>query len=168
MALLVIRHAVAMERELWAPSGQPDEERPLTEDGRKEMKGVVRQLRRIVPEIDVLATSPLVRARQTAEIVAKAYGEMDITTVDALSPGGSRPTILEWMRAHAEQRMAVVGHAPDLDQLVAWLVTGKPKPFLALRKGGTCLLSLSTHDVTPGHVELRWLISPKLIRRVRG
>jgi phosphohistidine phosphatase len=168
VALLVIRHAVAMEREEWAPTGQPDEQRPLTEDGRREMKGVARQLRRIIPEIDVLATSPLVRARQTAEIVAKAYDQMEIATVDALSPGGSRPKILAWMRERADQRMAVVGHAPDLDQLVAWLVTGQSKPFLALRKGGACLLSLSTNDLAPGHAELRWLITPKLVRRLRG
>jgi phosphohistidine phosphatase len=165
--LLVIRHAIAMEREEFAPTGRPDGERPLTEEGRRGMKGVARQLRRIVPQLDVLATSPLVRARQTAEIVAKAYDEMEITTVDALGSGRSRSELLEWLKEHADERVAIVGHAPDLDQLVAWLVTGKPKPFIEMRKGGACLLSLSD-EPAPGKAEMRWLVTPKLLRRSAG
>ena len=73
MYLLVIRHAAAMEKEQFARTGRSDDERPLTPAGKKEMARVARGLRRLVPKLDALAPSPLVRARDTAAIVARAY-----------------------------------------------------------------------------------------------
>lgn len=163
--VLVIRHAVAMERDEFAPMGQPDSERPLTEAGRKEMRDVAKLLRRAVPELDVIATSLLVRARQTAEIVSQAYDDLAVETLPALSPEGSRADVLAWLREHVKERTALVGHAPSLDELVAWLVTGEPLPFLSLRKGGACLLSFDGQP-DAGSAELRWLVTPKLLVRV--
>ena len=86
MRLLVIRHAVAEERDAFAVTGQPDARRPLTDDGRTKMKAGARGLRGIVPRLNVLATSPLLRAAQTAEIVSREYGGIESRTVQELSP----------------------------------------------------------------------------------
>ena len=72
MDLLIIRHAIAERREVFAQAGEADSARPLVAKGRKRMKQVVRGLKGLVPTIDVLATSPYLRAAQTAEIVAAA------------------------------------------------------------------------------------------------
>ena len=99
MKLLVIRHGPAGDREAWATEGRDDRLRPLTPDGKKEMRQVAKGLRTLIPGIDLIATSPLVRAAQTAEIVAKQYATESVA-LEALAPGhdSSRarraPTIL--------------------------------------------------------------------------
>ena len=70
MQLLVIRHAIAMEREEWAKSGRPDSDRPLTDTGRRRMRKNARGLQRVSPHPDVIATSPWLRAADTARVVA--------------------------------------------------------------------------------------------------
>jgi phosphohistidine phosphatase len=160
MELLVIRHGIAQEYS----GGLPDEERALTEEGRKEMRTVARRLRELLPELDVVASSPLVRARQTAEIVCEAY-ELDFEVSSALAPGGSRSDVLSWLQGRRESLGAVVGHAPDLDHLIAWLTTGSPTAFTSLRKGGVCLLSFAAKP-EPGKAELRWILTPKLVKRL--
>lgn len=74
MKLLVVRHGAAMDQEEFARTGQSDDLRPLTSDGEKEMRRVAAGLRAEIGALDVLASSPLVRARQTADIVAAAFG----------------------------------------------------------------------------------------------
>jgi phosphohistidine phosphatase len=78
MKLLIIRHAVAEERDAWANTGKSDDERPLTTEGRGKMARNARGLREGVPSVDLVATSPLVRARQTAEIVASPGRPCDV------------------------------------------------------------------------------------------
>jgi phosphohistidine phosphatase len=128
------------------------------------MRTVARRLRELLPELDLVASSPLVRARQTAEVVCEAY-ELDFEVSSALAPGGSRSDLLHWLQSRKEALVAVVGHAPDLDELIGWLATGSPTAFTSLRKGGVCLLSFSTKPEA-GKAELRWIITPKLLKRL--
>lgn len=86
MKLLVVRHAVAMEREEFARTGQSDDLRPLTADGARKMRRVARGLRAEIETLDLLVTSPLVRAVQTAGIVADAYGTGAAGTTTSLLP----------------------------------------------------------------------------------
>ena len=160
MDLLVIRHAIARE----PTNNTPDEERTLTDEGRREMHSVARRLREALPDLDAVASSPLIRARQTAEIVCEAY-QLDFAVVDALGPGGSREALLEWLRGRSEEHVAVVGHAPDLDELITWFATGSTGPWIALRKGGVCLLKFPGKP-EPGRAEIRWMLTPKLLRRL--
>jgi phosphohistidine phosphatase len=119
MRLLVIRHAVAEDRDAFAVTGQPDAQRPLTDEGRKKMKAAVRGLKDIVPKLDVLATSPLLRAAQTAEIVSQAYGRLETRRVDELSPERRPDELLGWLRSHQlGDTVAIVGHEPHLGFLV--------------------------------------------------
>jgi phosphohistidine phosphatase len=165
MKLLVIRHAVAEDRDAFAATGLPDGQRPLTDDGRKRMRRAARGLRTVAPRIDVLATSPLVRAAQTAEIVARAYGgDLAIRTVDELSPERRPDELLGWLRSHQPgETVAVVGHEPHLGFLAGWLLTGRNDSFVELRKGGALLLDFDDPP-SGGNAVLAWALPPRILR----
>lgn len=164
MKLLVIRHAIAEDREEFASTGGSDARRPLARRGRSRMKRGARGIRSLVPTLDVLGTSPLVRAAQTAEIVAAAYGDLVIETVPDLSPQRALEGLLPWLQSHpAEATVAAVGHEPHLGQLVGWLLTGGSESFLELKKGAACLLEFDDAPA-PGGAILLWALAPSQLR----
>ena len=166
MKLLIVRHGQAGDRERFAAAGQPDELRPLTKEGAREMKAIARALHRVVATIDTLATSPLVRARQTADVIAKEYGASIVETA-ALEPGSRFEAFEAWARRGATGTVtAVVGHEPHLSGLVAWLVGDAGDARVDLKKAGACLLEFDGLP-TRGSGTLRWLLSPGVIRRLR-
>lgn len=160
MRLLVVRHAIAFDREEWQGA---DDERPLTDEGRKKMKRVARGLTRLVERLDLLGASPLVRAQQTAGIVAAAYGDLRITTVPALAPGEPPKALAHWLLGLRHDTVAVVGHEPHLSGTVAWLLTGTERHVLELKKGGACLLDVPG-EVVPGRATLLWALWPGQLR----
>jgi phosphohistidine phosphatase len=162
MDLLVIRHGVAIDREDWSGN---DDLRPLTDDGITKMRKGAQGLRTIVESVDVLASSALVRARQTAEIVAKVVEHpRDVETVDALRPDQPPDALLPWAERYADQdTVAIVGHEPHLSALVTWLLTGKRGSSLDLKKGGACLLRFND-ELKAGHAQLVWLLTPAQLR----
>jgi phosphohistidine phosphatase len=169
MHLLIIRHAVAEEKEAWAATGEPDERRPLTPDGRKKMRRAARGLRRLVPELSLLGASPLTRAAQTADIVAAVYGDLEPVTVGALTPERAPADFLSWLRdaAPGHDVIAAVGHEPHLSGLVSWLLTGHASPALVeLRKGAACLLRFDDDAPQKGKARLEWLLQPRQLRRL--
>jgi phosphohistidine phosphatase len=168
MDLLVVRHAIAEDRETFAQSGRDDGERPLTNAGRKKMVQGVQGLTRVVPQLDVLASSPLVRARQTAEIVAEAYGGIAIEEVEALASGADAATVTAWLRdTGASGTVAVVGHEPDLSGLVCYLLAGADDAFVELKKGAACLVTFAG-EPRAGGGELKWSLAPKHLRLLGG
>lgn len=169
MRVLIVRHAVAGDKDDFARSGQPDGLRPLTPDGIKKMRRNVVGLRALVPEIHVLGSSPLVRARQTAEVLQAPYGVASVALVDALVPERKPVELVRWLaglEATADDfTVAVVGHEPHLGQLVAFLLTGRRSPFAELRKGGACMVEF-TGEVSGSKARLLWLATPKMLRSV--
>src|SRR5262245_8862570 len=162
MQLLVVRHAIAEEREKWAP--RDDQLRPLTAVGKKKMKEAARGLRSLVPRLDVVASSPLTRAVQTAELLAKTYERGAPVTVDALAPGQRPPALATWLRSQAlHKTVAVVGHEPGLGAAATWLAAGTERSFLELGKGGACLLDLGEH-IDAGEAVLLWVLRPSQLR----
>lgn len=167
MELLVVRHAIAEDREVFARTGRGDAERPLTAEGRRRFEKGARGLRRLVESIDVLATSTLARAIETGDLLAAACEIGDATRVKELAPEAEPAALVPWLRRHAGvARVAVVGHEPHLSELVGYLLAGKRGGFVALGKGGACLLAL-TDPPGPGRAELRWLLTPGQLRRLR-
>jgi phosphohistidine phosphatase len=166
--LLIIRHAPAGDRDEFAKTGKDDSERPLTSEGKAKMRRAARGLRALVPQIDLLASSPYVRAHQTAKIVAGAYGKLDIQLLKTLIPGGSRPEILRWLRsAPDDATVAIAGHETDLSELIAWLLTASPKPFLELKKGGACLISYDgTPPARPPAGRMEWVLTRGQLERI--
>ncbi len=166
MDLLVVRHAIAEDREEFAGTGKNDVERPLTAEGRKKFERGVRGLRNIVESIDLLATSPLVRATQTGDIIAQAYGTARTVRLRELVPEADPSSLLPWLRRHRHRPLvAVVGHEPHLSGLITYLLTGQRSEFVDLKKGGACLLALGKAP-EPGHAVLRWLLTASQLRRL--
>jgi phosphohistidine phosphatase len=166
LRLLIIRHAVAEDREEFAASGRDDALRPITPAGKWKMQRATKGLRRVAPTIDVLASSPLVRAAQTAEIISRAYGGVEVETVPALAPEGRPTAFLRWLRAReAESTVAVVGHEPHLGQLVGWLLSGQEGSWIALKKGSACLLEFEGRPHAGGAM-LLWALTPGQLRRL--
>jgi phosphohistidine phosphatase len=164
MKLVLVRHAIAEDREEFQSSGEPDEQRPLTGEGRKKMKRAANGLRELVSRVDILATSPLTRAQQTAEILAKRYDDASLTVVDALDPLQPYESFLDWLRRLDDiDTVCAVGHEPHLSGLASWLMTGNEKPFLEFKKGGACLLEFDG-VIDKGTAQLRWLLTPAQLR----
>ena len=167
MELLVIRHAIAEDREVWARGGRGDGQRPLTPRGIQRMERGALGLRGLVGKIDVLATSPLVRAAQTAEIVAAALGGPTPVPLRSLA-GGSQQEILDWLREQDNSGViAIVGHEPDLGELVSWLLSDCIHGFVELKKGAACLLEFPGR-VAQGGAQLRWSLPPRVLREMAG
>jgi phosphohistidine phosphatase len=164
MELLVIRHGPAGKKAAWAETGEPDEARPLTARGRKRTKAAARGLAAEMGGVDVIATSPLVRAAETAEIVAKALGGAEPVALDALRPERRPDELLEWLRSlDAGATAAVVGHDPHLSFLVGWLLTGRDDAFVELKKPGTVLLRFDDPP-SGGNALLLWALAPRHLR----
>ncbi|MEO5590416.1 MAG: histidine phosphatase family protein [Gemmatimonadaceae bacterium] len=164
MKLLVVRHAIAMDREEFAESGQADSLRPLTDKGIKRMQQGAKGLLTQLGNIDLLATSPLERALQTARIVADAYTVGDAEVTSCLSPGAPFEEFEQWCEAKGERDViAIVGHEPHLSSLVTWLLAGHWESRLTLRKGGACLVGFESLPRRNAGV-LEWLLKPRQLR----
>lgn len=166
MKLLIIRHGIAAEREVFGKSGEPDEKRPLTAEGRRKMQRGAEGLHLLVPQVDLIAASPLLRAQQTAAIVAKEYGMGIGETTAVLTPDAPLGKFVTWIGAHAKKDVvAVVGHEPQLSMLATWLLTGLDDSRIVLKKGGACLLELATRPRRAAAV-LLWLQTPGALRQI--
>ncbi len=147
MRVLLIRHAIAADRVEFARSGRRDAERPLTEEGRRRMTLGSLGIREVAPTVDVVASSPYVRAMETA-----------------LEPGGDPEALVQWLRRrNATETVALVGHEPDMSALISFLLTGSPASAVTMKKGAACLLEFDG-DVAPGEARLVWLLRPKHLR----
>ncbi|HEV2150191.1 MAG TPA: phosphohistidine phosphatase SixA [Longimicrobiaceae bacterium] len=168
MQLLVIRHAIAEEREEFARTGRDDGLRPLAPKGRRRMRRAARGLRRVVPRLGVLAASPLVRAVQTAEIVAEAFGGIPAERWEELAPGVHPSLLVERLRSLPRPAgpVAMVGHEPDLGELVSWLLSGRTPSFVEMKKGAACLLEFEGPP-DPERARLLWYLAPAHLRRLR-
>ena len=160
--LYFIRHGIAAERGSAFPD---DTKRPLVQKGVSRLRREAKGLGELGVAFDVVLTSPLTRARQTAELLAEALpGRPSVQTMESLSPGSSYTSFVQELAKHARRsRIACVGHEPDLGQLAARII-GARRP-LEFKKGGVCRIDLDSLPLTgPGH--LRWFVTPRMLRRV--
>jgi phosphohistidine phosphatase len=163
--LLIIRHGPAGDPEEWQREGRDDRIRPLTPKGKKEVRRAAAGLVRLVPTLELIATSPWTRALQTAEIVSKEYG-CDIEEVEQLTSDHSPEDLSPWLRQRgAHEALALVGHEPHLGLLVGYLLTGRSTSFVDLKKGGACLLELDDPS-RAGSGCLEWLLTDRELRRL--
>ena len=161
--LYLIRHGVAEERgDAWPD----DSKRPLSEDGMTRMRKSMRGLARIELTIDVILTSPLVRTRQTAEIVADALDPRPtIVAVESLAPDGAQSAILADLEKQGRKtRIGIVGHEPGIGELAARLIGSRHA--IEFKKGAICRIDVD--DLPPGGPgDLRWFLTPKLLRALK-
>jgi phosphohistidine phosphatase len=161
--IIIIRHAIAAD----AQANMSDADRPLTKKGLRRMTRAVRGLTRVVPEIALVASSPLLRAVQTAEIVATTFGGCPLVITEALTPDAKPDELLNFLAAQEGRApIACVGHEPGLSRWVAWAMCGHRQSSLRLKKGAACCLNM-TQPLAAGQGELQWLLQPRQLRALR-
>ena len=165
MDLLIVRHAIAFERD--AKRWPDDRIRPLTSEGGTRARQAAKGLKRLVDNPQRVLTSPLTRAKETAEILAQFAGWPTALDCPALCPEEPPEAALEALRAQPEKLIAVVGHEPGLSRLIAACMPGAVQPqAFELKKFGVALLSFDGAP-RPGRAALKWLLAPKLLRALR-
>lgn len=166
MELIIIRHAVAEAKEEFAKKGLEDHLRPLTLKGRKRMQKVSVKLQDYIKELDLIVSSPLVRARQTAEILSQIYYETKVVEAPELMPHSPPQAFLKWLRVQGRacKRIAIVGHEPHLTSFVSYMLTMKSESFIDLKKGGVIGLELeSFSQAEAGQAQLLFAIPPRFL-----
>ena len=161
--LYLLRHAIAVPR---GTPGYPGDDRPLTDDGITKMEKAARGIVAIVAKPDLIVTSPLLRARDTALIVARAFDDEAIVRVSQhLLPGGKADALwssLELRRSPVA--LMLVGHEPDLGGLASLLIGASPGSIV-LKKGGLCCIEVDRFPPR-GPGSLQWLLAPKHLRQL--
>ena len=161
--LYLIRHGVAEERgEAWPD----DAKRPLTEAGMARLRKSARGLARLGVTLDVVLTSPLVRTRQTAEIIAAAFDPRpSIVAAESLAPEGSYQAVLDDLEKQSRKSsIALVGHEPSIGEIAARLAGSRHA--WEYKKGAVCRVDLAALPPS-GPGSLRWLLTPKILRSLR-
>jgi phosphohistidine phosphatase len=163
MRLLIVRHAIAV------PHGTPgiaDDERPLTPEGEKKFRRAAEGLARICGTPDVILTSPLPRARRTAEIAAELLEAKAPEDEPALADGDVEALDAALARRPEARLVAVFGHEPHVSSLLAHLLGTRREERLAFRKGGAALVELDDGLAHGG--TLLWCVPPRVLRRLAG
>ena len=167
MDIVVVRHGVALDREEAAESAISDAERPLTAKGRRRMKAAAKGLAKLAEGADLVLSSPLVRAVQTAKIVRRAFDDdIGYAETDALLPDAEPGELVRVLSEGPPIPAAViVGHEPHLGRWVGWCLAGQAAALVELGKGGACLVRFDEAPVA-GKGQIVWLLSSALLRRV--
>ena len=161
--LYLIRHGIAEER---SDAWPDDAKRPLTESGISRLRKSIRGLFRAGVSFDVVLTSPLVRTRQSAEIVAAGVSPRPpIVAVDSLAPGGSYQGVFTDLEKQARRtKIALVGHEPGIGELAARLA-GSRHAF-EFKKGGVCRIDVDSLPIE-GPGTLVWFLTPRIMRALK-
>ena len=157
MKLYFLRHGIAAAREEWNGS---DETRPLTPDGTTRMARGAKGMARLGVEVELILTSPLTRAVETADIAARALARRDVLVQDSrFAPGFGIKELVKILTDYGESKaMLLVGHEPDFSNTIAALIGGGR---LLMKKGGLALVEITNVAVPSG--ELVWLLPPKVL-----
>lgn len=160
--LFVIRHATACERD---PARWEDDcARPLTPEGETEFRKAARGLKAVAPEMPLVLASPCARAFLTAQILMEEAAWPKPQPIEALRPGIDVEALLAtFKQIPPVERLALVGHDPQLSALCGTLCGGQA---IELKKGGVARLAV--HELAPGGATLRWILPPKVLRRLKG
>jgi phosphohistidine phosphatase len=162
LELYLIRHGIAAERGEQYPD---DSKRPLTSQGISRLKQEAKGLDELDVSIGVFLTSPLVRAKQTADVLAEGMkGHPPVITTDSLAPAGATAAVMQEISKHLRKgSIALVGHEPNMGELAARLIGGRAP--IEFKKGAVCRIDF---DVPPpkGIGMLRWFLTPKMLRKL--
>jgi phosphohistidine phosphatase len=163
-SLYLVRHAIAAERGEEYPD---DSKRPLTGQGMSRFRKAVRGLVEMGVEVDLILTSPYVRARQTADILAEELrGHPPVVETAALVPGAAHADLLGELANHAKRpALVLVGHEPGLGTAAARLVGAKGA--FEFKKGGVCRIDVASLPPT-GPGRLVWFATPKMLVGMKG
>lgn len=162
MILYIVRHAIAEQRDS-ASGEKQDSQRPLTDEGRKKFRQIARGLRDKGIRIDLILTSPYLRALDTARLLQEKL-ELDpekLVVMEDLSPLGNPDHLIQEIGSQYASlgSIALVGHEPGLSRLIAVLLSGDPTLPITLKKGGVCCLTVEKLEYGRC-ATLEWLLAP--------
>jgi len=164
--LYIMRHGLAVAR--GNVGFADDAKRPLQPEGKEKMREIADGLKRVGLELDWVVSSPLVRAEETAKIIAESLASSAAVDIcDAMRPGGSHEEVIAFLaKRPGRTRVLVVGHEPDLSELAARLIGAGSHANLGFKKGGCCMISFEEFPPRgPGRLE--WWLTPRLMRKLR-
>jgi phosphohistidine phosphatase len=167
MELYLLRHGIAVER--GTAGYEDDASRPLTPKGERKMKRIAEGMKKLELSFDLILSSRLLRARQTAETVAKTFKAMErLKFTTHLAPDRDPEQLVhDLMRLYPRPKsVLLVGHEPYLSSLISTLLAGKTALKVAFRKGGLCLLAVGS--LRHGRcATLEWLLTPRQMMKIR-
>ncbi len=165
MKLILFRHGQAVEREEALLQKMEDSKRPLTNKGRERTERMAKVLKSMDLKLDLLVTSPLVRAMQTAEILFPIVKARAISECAELVPSAPPQAFAQWLRVHSKNSTCVmaVGHEPQLSVFASWVLAGGINSFVELKKSGVlCLEIESFEEISASSAVLEWVLPPKI------
>jgi phosphohistidine phosphatase len=165
MELLIVRHAIAFERDRcrW----RDDSARPLSPAGRRRARKAAAGLKEFSESPDRLLTSPLIRARQTAQILTDVAGWPQAEEAPELAPGAPALAVLTLLGKERSKLVAVVGHQPGLGQLLTACLLGDGGSLpIEMKKNAVACVSFEGSP-RAGHAALKWLATPRMLRGFR-
>lgn len=160
-----MRHGDAVDR--MDPAMKTDEMRPLTDQGKDEVAAMARVLAQLGVKPDAILTSPLVRARETAEIVAAELGGGKPAVSDELAPDGALSGVLnDILNAGPPKQVLLSGHMPGVGRMVGYLTWASSEIVVPMRTAAVCRVDLPDESPFPGTGDLRWLLPPRIAGRL--
>ena len=164
MDLFILRHGEAGKR---SASRGHDSKRPLTATGENEIIDIADSFKIIGIDFDVILTSPLKRAQQTADLVARQFkAQKKVRQVKELSPEGSKSDLYRMLSSFKEETsLLIVGHNPYLSEMISEMVTDGKYGRIDVKKGGVAKIRV-TNSTPKFKGELRWLITPRLLKLI--
>lgn len=167
MHLFIIRHAVAEEREEFAKKNTDDSLRPLTGKGKKKLQKMILSLEKEFEKLDLVVTSPYLRAKQSAQVVSDIMDNAKVVECAELVPHAPPQSLVKWIKTHCGscKRIAVVGHEPHISSFTSYVLSGDPKEsFVEMKKSSVALIEVGNfEDMTPSKAKLQWLASPRMM-----
>jgi phosphohistidine phosphatase len=167
MDLYVLRHAIAVER--GTPGFKDDSQRPLTDKGEKKMKQIAEGMLTLELSFEVILSSPFIRAKQTAKIVADVFsGKKKLEFTPHLEVGGDPKKLIDHINEKhgSDSSILLVGHEPYLGSFISMLIAGTYNLSMTMKKGGLCKLRVAT--LCYGRCAmLEWLLTPRQLTRIR-
>jgi len=166
MELIFLRHGLAVDQEEWKGA---EADRPLTAEGTERTRDVVRGLRTLKVRPDVILASPLLRARETAEIAKKGLvTDAKVDLVEELAPAASPDRLIGRLADFADKPVVLcVGHEPHISTTISAMVSGKTAATFEVKKAGACCIRF-TGAPKAGTGTLLWLLPPKFLRVIAG
>jgi phosphohistidine phosphatase len=161
LELYMIRHGLAGEKK---EDETTDDERPLKKKWKEKMKDIAKGLKELRISFDIVLTSPLLRAKESAEIVnAYCCDTKEVTVTDLLVPDASYNNLIKFLnKIKNVKRIAIVGHEPFLSSFASYCLSKNENSLMNLKKGGILMLEID-EVIRPGRCILSWLIEPKQI-----
>jgi len=165
MEVFLVRHAIAHERnrKRWPDDAQ----RPLTAAGARKFRKAAKGLATLLPKSAALLTSPWVRARDTAAILARATGRAKHLDCDQLAGDAAVEEVFDLLKARKDKAVILVGHEPNLSAFLSAALGKRARLEFEFKKGGAACLHFGRR-ATPGSATLNWLLPPRVLRGLRG